>query len=251
MLSRIIEVGPLTIHIYGLVIAFAIYVAYWLSKKKAHLHQIPQKLFDDPILLIPLIISLIGARLYHVLDYWDIYKNNLWSVLNISAGGLGIFGVLGGFLLGLFIISKVKKLNFTSLLDLVSPSMLLAQAIGRFGNWVNQEAFGPPTNLPWGIYIQPENRPPQFSQSTHFHPTFFYEAVIDAVFFIVLLKLSKRFNKPGQVFALYLILYSIGRFTAEFFRIDTAQIESVKVAHVLTVVIFLLGLGLIFKKERL
>lgn len=267
------ELGPLTFHLYGLILALSILAGWFVAKKRAHLYQIPQKLFDDPILLVPLVLSIIGARLYHVLDYWSIYKNDPYSILYIQNGGLGIFGVLAGFFLGLFIVSKVKKLNLLSLLDLVAPSMLIAQAIGRFGNFVNQEAFGPPTGLPWGIYINPQNRPFQFSQSTHFHPTFFYEAAIDAAFFILLIYLEKSrlpysqgptsgsmrgrtlnhsFTnyKPGQTFAIYLILYSLGRFAVEFFRTDTATVGAVKLAHILTALAFIFGVALFLKKKR-
>lgn len=258
MLPRSINIGPLTIHLYGLIIALAIYVGYILAKKRAHLHKIPQKLFDDPILVTPLILAITGARLYHVLDYWDIYKNNPYSIINISGGGLGIFGGLVGVFAGFWLIAKVRHLHILSLLDLAAPSLLLGQAIGRIGNWINQEGFGPPTSAPWGVYISPENRPAQFAQFTHFHPTFFYEAIIDLVFFIALIIFTKQSNvksnmsnvKPGRTFALYLILYSLGRFAVEFFRIDTATIGTIKVAQVLSGLAFAIGIFLLIKSKK-
>lgn len=258
MLPKTINIGPLTLHLYGLIIAISIYCGYQLAKSRSRFHKIPQKLFDDPILIIPLILGIAGARLYHVFDYWSYYSQNPIDVFKISSGGLGIFGGLGGIFAGFWLIAKIKRLNFLSLLDLISPSLLLGQAIGRIGNWVNQEGFGRPSNLPWGVHISPENRPVQFITSTHFHPTFFYEAAIDLLFFFLLIYFSKPStvnrqlltNRPGRTFALYLIFYSIGRFAVEFFRIDTATVGTIKVAHMLSITTFALGIFLLIKSKK-
>lgn len=254
MLTRSFSVGPLTVHLYGVIIATAIFAGWYIAKKRAHLYKIPQSLFDDPILLLPLVLGIIGARAYHVADYWDFYVQNPLSIINISAGGLGIWGALAAIFIGFALVAKVKRINLLSLLDLASPSILLGQAIGRIGNFVNQEAFGPPTDLPWAVFISPENRPAQFAQAAHFHPTFFYEAILDLIFFIALLYFSKLSTvnrqlstKPGQIFALYLILYSIGRFIVEFFRIDTATIGTIKLAHLLSILTLAIGLLLLNK----
>lgn len=256
MLPRSVEIGPLTIHLYGVIIAIAIFVGWYIAKKRAAIYKIPRSLFDDPILLLPLVLALIGARAYHVADYWDYYIASPLSIINIMAGGLGIWGSLIGIFLGFWLVAKVKSINFLRLLDLASPSLLLGQAIGRIGNWINQEAFGPPTNLPWGVFISPENRPPQFRFSTHFQPTFFYEAIIDAIFFAILIFLSKRSVVSGQlsvvkgrIFAFYLILYATGRFVVEFWRIDTATIGTFKVAHLMSLAAFLFGIWLLVHQK--
>ena len=177
MIPREILLGPVTIHLYGLIIAMAIFLGWFLAKKRAHLYKIPRTIFDDPILLIPLVLAVIGARIYHVLDFWDYYARNLTQVFFIWKGGLGIWGALAGAFLGFYLIAKVKKLDFLKLADLASPSLLLGQALGRIGNFFNQEGFGPPTKMPWGVYIDPVNRPTQYISSTRFHPTFFYEEI--------------------------------------------------------------------------
>ena len=271
MISPQISIGPLTFHLYGFIIAIAIYLGWTLVKKRAHLYKISPKIFDDPFLLIPLILGIIGARLYHVLDFWSYYRENPSQIIAITNGGLGIWGALAGIFAGLGIFARIKKINFLSLLDLTASSILLGQALGRIGNYVNQEGFGPPTNLPWSVYIAPENRPVQFLTSTHFHPTFFYEAILDLIFFLLLLYLSslsfprpllsfprKResrvqpssgfsirsrmtVEKPGQVFALYLIFYSTARFIAELWRIDTWTLGEVKIAHLLAAATFFIG----------
>lgn len=257
MLPQVINFGPLTIHLYGLVIALSIFLGWLLAKKRAYLYKIPQALFDDPVLIIPLFLAIVGARVYHVLDLWSYYSTNPIQILAIQNGGLGIWGGLIGVFVGFWLVAKVKKLNLLSILDLAAPSILLGQSIGRIGNFINQEAFGPPTSAPWGIFIRPENRPPQFTSATHFHPTFFYEAALDFIFFIILLYLSKKLIVKGQMsivngqmFALYLILYSTGRFIVEFWRIDTWTIGTIKIAHVLAIATFVFGAWLFVKLKK-
>ncbi|MCR4277778.1 MAG: prolipoprotein diacylglyceryl transferase [Candidatus Curtissbacteria bacterium] len=298
MIPRSFEIGPLTLHLYGLVIALSILAGWALAKNRAHLYKIPKSLFDEPMLLTPLILGLIGARLYHVLDLWSHYSQNPSEILKIANGGLGIWGGLFGILVGFVLIAKIKKVKILSLLDLIAPSLMLSQSIGRFGNFINQEAFGPPTTLPWGVYIEPANRPIQYMEFSRFHPTFFYEAALDLLFFFILLYLSKpssshslpsssrtrgsRFSiwssislrpfltvsvversrmtiektlglnlkVPGQTFALYLILYAIGRFTVEFVRIDTWTISQIKVAQILAAVTILIGIFTFFRRIR-
>src|SRR3989304_8550857 len=250
MILRQISIGPLTIHVYGLVIAIAIFLGWVLAKKRAVIYAIPRKLFDDPILIIPLILAIATARVYHVVDYWDYYSNNLIRIFAIGNGGLGILGALAGMVLGFWIIARVTKVNFLSILDLAAPSILLGQAVGRFANFINQEGFGPPTGKPWGIFIDQAHRPAEYINSARFHPTFFYEAAINFITFIFLLFLSKKLKLPGQVFGLYLILYAVGRFAVEFWRIDTWMIGEVKVAHVVAILAFLIGIWLYFLRKR-
>ncbi|OGD93097.1 prolipoprotein diacylglyceryl transferase [Candidatus Curtissbacteria bacterium RIFCSPHIGHO2_01_FULL_41_44] len=243
MLLRSINIGPLTIHLYGLIIALSIYLGWLLAKKRAHIYKIPQKIFDDPILLVPLAFAIFGARLYHVLDLRDYYLAHKSLIFAIWNGGLGIWGALIGAFIGFWVISKVKNVNLLSILDLAAPSLLLGQSIGRIGNFLNQEAFGPPTGFPWGVYISPGNRPIQFANSTRFHPTFFYEAAIDLVFLVLLLFLTRKLRISGQTFSLYLIFYATGRFIVEFWRIDTWVVGSVKVAQILAVLTLIFGVA--------
>ena len=249
MISPQISIGPLTFHAYGFVIAISIYLGWHLAKKRAATFKLRQ-LLDDPILIAPLIFGIVGARFYHVLDLWGYYSQNPDKIMAISNGGLGIWGGLAGIFVGFWLVAKIKNINFLSLLDLMAPSLLLAQAIGRIGNFINQEGFGPPTNLPWGVYIEPQNRPIQYLAFDRFHPTFFYEAILDLIFFFILLKFGQKSNVKGQLFALYLIFYSTARFTAEFARLDTATFGSIRVAHLLSVATFALGLWLFIKLKR-
>lgn len=250
MLPRSLDVGPLTIHFYGLIIAGAIYAGWYFAKKKSRFYKIPDAIFDDPILLLPLAFSIIGARIYHVLDFWGTYKENPLSILYIANGGLGILGALIGLITGLIVVTKIRKLNLFNVLDLIASSLLLGQAIGRLGNYINQEAFGPPTQLPWGVFIEKQYRPQEFINSTHFHPTFFYEALLNGLFFLIFLKITPRLKKRGQAFALYLIFYSLTRFTVEFWRIDTWTVGIVKIAQVITIGAFLVGIWTFLKSQK-
>jgi phosphatidylglycerol:prolipoprotein diacylglycerol transferase len=249
MIPPAILIGPFTLHTYGLIFAAAILAGWILARKRAHLYKIPKQLFDEPIFLVPLILGIAGARIYHVLDYWHEYSSDFTSIFNLSGGGLGIWGGLIGAFFGLFIVARVKKLKYLFFLDLLAPSFLLGQSLGRFGNYVNQEAFGPPTNLPWGVYIKPGNRPAEFLEFERFHPTFFYEAAIDFILFLILVWFSSRQKKPGQTFALYLVFYAIGRFAVEFFRIDTWKVGNLKIAYIFSIVTIFVGLVLLYKKN--
>lgn len=251
MISPYIEIGPLKVHFYGLIIAVAIYLGYLLAKRRAHFYKVPLSLFDNTWLLLPLFFSIVGARIYHVLDFWEFYVQDPQRIFRITSGGLGILGALSGFTIGLFIFAKMKKQSLLTLLDLAAPSLILGQAIGRIGNWINQEGFGPPTNLPWKVFIDPAKRPYIYKDSNYFHPTFFYEAALDFVIFFIILLLTKKLEKTGQLFGLYLVLYSLGRFLVEFLRDDTWQIQGVKVAHLIAVCGVIVGITLLlFQKSR-
>lgn len=250
MIPKAINIGPFSFHLYGLLIALGVLLGWHIAKKRAHFYKIPEKLFDDLLLIVPLALSIIFARLYHVLDYRNIYFKNPISIIYIQNGGLGIWGAIFGAVLGIWIVSQIKKINLPNLLDLLAPSLALGQAIGRIGNWINQEGFGPPTNLPWGVYIDPASRPINYSQYTRFHPTFFYEAILDLIIFITLLVLSKKFKKSGQTFALYLILYALARFFVEFLRIDTWVARTVKVSQVISLATIGLGILIFLVQNR-
>lgn len=250
MINPTLNIGSFSVHYYGLIIATAVFIGWSMAKRRASKYKIPQKIFDDPILLVILFLALIGARLYHVLDYWDYYSQNFLLVFYITNGGLGIWGGLLGGLLGMYFVTKIKKLPVLGVLDLTVPYLALGQAIGRIGNYINQEGFGPPTSLPWGVYISPDKRPFQYIQFKFFHPTFFYEAILDLAIFAVLIYFARKTKISGHVFALYLVLYSSSRFLIEFYRLDTWTVGTIKIAQVLAVLTLLLGLYLSYHSKN-
>jgi phosphatidylglycerol---prolipoprotein diacylglyceryl transferase len=182
------------------------------------------KIFDFSFWMI--IAGIVGARLYHVFLEWPYYRQDLTRILKVWEGGIAIHGAIIGGVLVLVYFAWKEKINFWLLAAIFAPGIALGQAIGRWGNYFNQELFGKPTNLPWGIPIDLMNRPIRYISSEFFHPTFLYESLGDLAIFIVLLVLISKFlkNKWANykiIFLSYLILYSALRFGTEFLRTDT------------------------------
>jgi len=250
------SLGPITFYYYGLILAVAILVAYVYARKRAAKHGVPVGLIDSSLLFVTA-LGVIGARLYYVAFSWSQFSDNPREILNIQGGGLAIHGALIGGAVGLVLVwlwyrRRAQTLRFSSLLDVFAPVLPLAQAIGRVANYVNQEAFGNPTTLPWGIYISPERRPAQFQSAEHFHPTFAYEAFWN-LFGLGLVLLVERWitkrskiegknvatsaltKKPnGVLFAVYLGWYSLGRIWIEALRTDALLVGSAKIAQIVS-----------------
>jgi phosphatidylglycerol:prolipoprotein diacylglycerol transferase len=219
------EVGPFALRYYGLCIALGIIVATWLTGRELERKGYDATLaLDSLFYIVPL--GFIGARAYHVITDYGLYSGDPFpGVFEVWNGGLGIYGgVVGGFV-GLLIFARIRGISPWAFADAVAPGLVLAQAIGRWGNYFNQELFGRPSDLPWAIRIAPENRPVGYSDDAAFHPTFLYESIWDVIVCLILLWVARRFAdrlKNGDVFVLYVCLYSFGRFFVETLRIDPA-----------------------------
>jgi len=219
------KLGPLTFHWYGLIIAGGLFFAFLISNYFAK----RLKKNDDDIysLTIWLIIGgIIGARLYDflIVEFSYFIKHPL-DIFKIWQGGLAIHGAIIGGFLSLLIWCKIKNQKLFDWLDLITVSLPLGQAIGRFGNYFNQELFGGPTNLPWGIPIDIEHRPLQYLTSSYFHPAFLYESIMNLFLFLFLFFLMKKNKLPiGAITAIYFIGYGLIRFIMEFIRIDETTI---------------------------
>jgi phosphatidylglycerol---prolipoprotein diacylglyceryl transferase len=221
----IFGIGPFALSYHGLLIALGIVVGTWLTG-----WGLARKGYDGALalgslfLVVPL--GLVGARLYHVLTEYHRYTRNPFpKVLEGWEGGLGIYGAVAGGFLGLLLFSWYRGITPLAFADAAAPGLVLGQAIGRWGNYFNQELFGRPSDLPWAIGIAPENRPTEFADATSFHPTFLYESLWDVLVCLALLWVAHRFSerlKDGDVFVLYVSLYSVGRFLVETLRIDEA-----------------------------
>jgi phosphatidylglycerol:prolipoprotein diacylglycerol transferase len=220
-----LQVGPFALRYYGLCIALGIVVATWLTGRELERKGYDGTLaLDSLFFIVPL--GFVGARAYHVITDYELYSNDPFpGVFAVWNGGLGIYGgVVGGFI-GLLIFARIRNISPWAFADAVAPGLVLAQAIGRWGNYFNQELFGRPSDLPWAIRIAPGNRPVGFSDATTFHPTFLYESIWDVVVCLILLYVARHFAdrlKNGDVFLLYVSLYSFGRFFVETLRIDPA-----------------------------
>ena len=185
------------------------------------------------------IAGIVGARLYEVFFIdWDYYKNNLSAIFKIWQGGLAIHGAIIAGLIVLWFWAKKKKFSFWRLTDWLAAPLALGQAIGRWGNYFNQELFGPPTNLPWGIPISQANRPAPFIDTQYFHPAFFYESILDLVLFLIIIWAIKRGYRTGWATVIYFLGYGLIRFFMEFIRIDeTPQIFGLRLPQLASLLI--------------
>jgi phosphatidylglycerol:prolipoprotein diacylglycerol transferase len=241
----IISIGPFAVTWYGLLIVVGAVVGAYVATVEARRRgEDPEHVWN--VLPWLLIAGIIGARLYHVFSNpvgglgWSWYREHPLDIINFWSGGfrgLGIFGgVLGGFI-ALVLYVRWKKLSLPRWLDIVIPGVLIAQTLGRFGNFINQELYGPPTTLPWGFKINTNfpfqtptemlGRSPQeileYVLVTRFHPTFFYEALWNLVGFILVMVLGRKLYpklRDGDIFLFYLIWYPLGRLIVEMFRPD-------------------------------
>ena len=232
----------LEIRWYGLLIASAVLIGTVLALKEAKRKGVKEETLID-MLLFAVPAAIIGARAYYVIFMWDYYSKNPSQILNIRGGGLAIHGVIIAGALVAIIFAKVRKENFWRLADIVAPSLILGQAIGRWGNFANQEAHGGPTDLPWGIMID----------GVKVHPTFLYESIWNLlVFGFLLWYRRKKATVEGEIFVLYLMLYSVGRFFIEGLRTDSLMLGPFRVAQLISLAIIISGGAyLIWKKKKI
>lgn len=216
------QLGPLTIRIYALCLIAGIVAAWVLGSRRWQARGGTAESFET-ILLWAIPIGVVGARIYHVLthlgDYFGPGATGHWWA--IWEGGIAIYGAVGFGALTAWIVARRRKVAFAALADSLAPAIAIGQAIGRWGNWFNQELYGWPTTLPWALQIDPEHRVPGYEQYATFHPTFLYESIWDLATAGLLLWADKRFQLGrGKVFALYIALYGFGRTFTESIRLD-------------------------------
>ena len=278
----ILDLGPFQVHWYGLLIVFGALVAAWISTLEAKRRgEDPEHVWN--LLIWVLILGIIGARLYHVFSTptgnfagWAYYREHPIDIIAFWNGGfrgLGIYGAVLGGVLGVIIYTRIAKdrdgkpahLKLLRWLDILIPGLLLAQAIGRLGNRINQELFGPATTLPWAFYINPNypcqepagspmacglpdrlsSNALQWYAENGFHPTFFYEALWNLIGFALVLILGRklvRWLRDGDVFFFYLMWYPLGRFWVEMFRPDAWRMGTLATAQWIAIGAFVVGL---------
>lgn len=217
---------------YGILIASGILIGALLGIKRGKKIGISEEDILD-MLLFAVPASIIGARTYYVIFNWSYYAGDIFKMINIRQGGMAIHGgVIAGVSVA-YIYCKYKKISFVKIVDVCAPSLILGQAIGRWGNFINQEAYGGPTDLPWGILID----------GVRVHPTFLYESIWNLTVFVFLLWYDKRKKFDGELFLFYGVLYSIGRFFIEGLRTDSLMFGPIRVAQLVslsTIVVFVL-----------
>jgi prolipoprotein diacylglyceryl transferase len=247
--SNGISIGPLRLHMYGFLIVAGVFAAVWLSDRRWRARGGEAGTFSA-IALWGVPGGLIGARIYHVATDYELYTHHPLDALKIWQGGLGIWGGIAGGTLAAWIYVRRRDLDFPAIMDVVAPALPLAQAIGRWGNYFNQELFGRPTTLPWGLKIDAVNRPAAFAQSATFHPTFLYESLWDLAVVLLVLWIEKHVRlRTGYLFAVYVALYTFGRFFTEYMRIDFAHnILGLRINDWTSVIIFVVATALVLRK---
>jgi phosphatidylglycerol:prolipoprotein diacylglycerol transferase len=243
-----LSIGPVSIYWYGLLIAAGTLLGAWVaSREAARRGQNPDHVWNG--LILALVFGLIGARLYHVFSSpvggigWDYYRQHPLDIIAFWNGGLrglGIFGAVAGGLIALLIYTRWQKLDFWIWADIAIVGLPLGQAIGRWGNYFNQELYGYPTNVPWAVTIDPAHRLPGFERYEHFHPTFLYESLWDFGSFLVLLFIARRFDDRllrGDLLLMYGILYPVGRFLVEFQRPDAWTVGGIATAQIIALMV--------------
>ena len=250
----VFQLGPLAVRWYGLLIALAVLLGLVLAMRLARLRGIDPSLVAD---LLPLLVlgAVVGARLYYVGLEWRNYQSNWLEALAVWRGGIAIHGALIGGTISLILFCRWRRQPFWPLLDVLMPAVALGQAIGRWGNFFNSEAFGLPTDLPWKLTIPPASRPPEFLSTSSFHPTFLYESVWNIGVCLLLLLLFRlgrqgRIRLPaGALSCIYLMAYSSGRVWIEALRLDPLCLFSLppfcegglRMAQVMSLLLIALG----------
>jgi prolipoprotein diacylglyceryl transferase len=224
------HLGPVPLRGYALAIIAGILVAVWISERRwVARGGTKGEMADLAVWAVP--FGIVGARLYHVVTDPDRYfgaGGSLWEILYVWRGGLGIWGGIAMGAVGVLVGAKVRGIKVAPVLDAMAPSVLVAQAFGRWGNWFNQELFGRPTDLPWGLEIDLERRPLGYTDQATFHPTFLYESLWCLAAFAVVVWADRRWQLGhGRVLALYVMTYTLGRGWIEMLRIDDVQLDDV------------------------
>lgn len=246
--GRGFEIGLFSIRWYGVLIASAVLIGVNLSQYLASRRHVNPDLLSD--LAIWLVIAAIpSARLYYVIFQWRDYASNPSSIIAIWQGGIAIHGAILGGTIAALIFARLKRVSFWQLADLVAPPLILGQAIGRWGNFFNSEAFGSPTDLPWKLFIPLDRRPIGFENVAYYHPTFLYESLWNLGVFALLMFLF--FNRPrlkvGTLFLTYMVAYSAGRFWIEGLRTDSLMLGFLRMAQVVSLTGIAIGIfGLVW-----
>ncbi|HEY5902282.1 MAG TPA: prolipoprotein diacylglyceryl transferase [Anaerolineales bacterium] len=264
------QLGPLFIRFYGIILMTGALAGGWLAARELKRRGSDPEIVWD--LLIWLIIGgVIGARLWHVFTpspsalvidpvtgakvnpYFAGGTVRFLDILSIWRGGLGIPGAVIGGLVALYLYTRRHKMDFLDWIDIAAPSLALGQAIGRFGNFFNQELYGAPTNLPWKLYIAPEHRLAGFENVSYYHPLFAYEALLSLANMLLLIWVTRHYEgrrKKGDVFLVYLIFYPVVRFLLDFLRLDASQIGGININQTFMAVVAILAAATLIWRHR-
>ncbi|HZJ28195.1 MAG TPA: prolipoprotein diacylglyceryl transferase [Acidimicrobiia bacterium] len=238
--NGVFNLGPLPLHLYGLTLAVGVVAATYIAEARwKRMGHDPKEISSIAVWIV--VAGVIGARVYHVITDYQLYTDDPLKAFEIWNGGLAIWGAVAGGAIAAIILARRHHLDTLALFDAIAPGVVLAQGIGRWGNYFNQELFGRPTTLPWAVKIDVAHRPEQYQAYATFHPTFLYESLWCFLLFAVLLWADRiPSHRRGQTFALYIALYTAGRFVFENMRTDPAHvIAGLRINAWVSIVVFL------------
>ncbi|WP_374720703.1 prolipoprotein diacylglyceryl transferase [Peribacillus tepidiphilus] len=248
-----IDLGPLQVHWYGIIIGVGILLGLLLAMRESERRGLAKETFLD-LILYAVPIAILSARIYYVIFQWDYYSQYPGDIIKIWNGGIAIHGALIGSVITAVVFAKKRGISFWKLADIAAPSILLGQAIGRWGNFMNQEAHGGEVSRSFleGLYLPDWVINQMYINGTYYHPTFLYESLWNFTGVIVLLFLRKVNLRRGELFLSYVIWYSIGRFFVEGLRTDSLMLtDTLRIAQVISIVLILLAIGLIvFRRAK-
>jgi phosphatidylglycerol---prolipoprotein diacylglyceryl transferase len=233
--------GPIQVHWYGVIIGLGIALALWVAMREGERRGLPNELFPD-LLLWAIPIAILSARIYYVIFQWDYYAQNPNEIIKIWNGGIAIHGALIGAVITAAVFSKKRGISFWKLADIAAPSIILGQAIGRWGNFINQEAHGGEVSRSFleGLHLPEFIINQMYIDGAYYHPTFLYESIWNLLGFIVLISLRKVNLRRGELFLTYVIWYSFGRFFIEGMRTDSLMLtENLRMAQTISIVLII------------
>jgi phosphatidylglycerol:prolipoprotein diacylglycerol transferase len=253
------SVGPLFIHFYGIILMLGALAGAFIAAREAKRHGYDPEIVWDLFVYL-LIGGILGARMWHILTPspstgitagW--YLSHPLDALSIWKGGLGIPGAIIGGLIALYIFSRKTGINFAEWTDIAAPGLALGQAIGRWGNFVNQELYGAPTNLPWKIFIDPAHRLAGYLDVPYYHPLFLYESLWNMMNLLMLIWISRRYAdslKNGDIFLVYLIVYPLGRFLLDFLRLDASMVGGININQTIMAFVAIFAMAAFYLRHR-
>ncbi len=260
--SDAIYIGSFAIYYYGIILMLGVVGASFVANAEAQRRKQDQDFLWDSLVWM-VVGGVVGARIWHVLTpppsmvergiTFQYYLTHPLDAINLRAGGLGIPGAVIGGLLALYIYARRKNEKFITWVDIIAPGLALGQAIGRWGNFVNQELYGAPTDLPWAIFIDPVNRLPEYADIGYYHPIFLYEALWSLATMFLLLWLARRFAKKlidGDIMLVYLMAYPIIRILLDFLRLDASEVGGINANQTFMIVVLLASALALYLRHR-
>lgn len=242
-----LEVGPIFIYYYSLAMAAAVWFGYLVTLGQAKKRQLSKTVVTDAVALL-LVSGVIGARIGYITQNLGYYLSQPTEIFHLTSGGLSIHGALAAGAISLYLFAKRRGIPWLRLTDTFALPVLVGQIIGRLGNYLNQELFGYPTNLPWKLFIDPAHRPEAYQLSQFFHPTFLYELLLNGVGLLILTKLNLK--KEGQLTAGYLLVLASTRFIVELLRISDRLLLGLSLAQLVSIALAITGLWLYLSSDR-